>query len=183
MQDFNSKDHNNLKLQAGLSKDETSSIGSWSLPTEFDGITILTGNEAESIMMKNKQLLETNFQLEEQLRALEKNQIQMSEELANREEILKMRVWNTRPDAQTRKNQNPISGMIFNKINEYANSIEQNPHDQTPTQLKQLNKKVPLHSNLGLPIICVQLLRMLEEEMTKNVALRKNIEDLARNER
>ena len=129
-------------FQAGLSKDETSSIGSWSLPTEFDGITILTGNEAESIMMKNKQLLETNFQLEEQLRALEKNQIQMSEELANREEILKMRVWNTRPDAQSRKNQNPISGMIFNKINEYANSIEQNPHDQTPTQLKQLNKKV-----------------------------------------
>ena len=100
-------------------------------------------------MMKNKQLLETNFQLEEQLRALEKNQIQMSEELANREEILKMRVWNTRPDAQTRKNQNPISGMIFNKINEYANSIEQNPHDQTPTQLKQLNKKVTLYSNLA----------------------------------
>ena len=97
-------------------------------------------------MMKNKQLLETNFQLEEQLRALEKNQIQMSEELANREEILKMRVWNTRPDAQSRKNQNPISGMIFNKINEYANSIEQNPHDQTPTQLKQLNKKVFLHA-------------------------------------
>ena len=155
MQDFNSKDPNYLKLKAGLSKDETSSIGSWSLPTEFDGITILTGNEAESIMMKNKQLLETNFQLEEQLRALEKNQIQMSEELANREEILKMRVWNTRPDAQTRKNQNPISGMIFNKINEYANSIEQNPHDQTPTQLKQLNKKVLLHSNLRPPIICV----------------------------
>ena len=47
-------------------------------------MTILTGNEAESIMMKNKQLLEANFQLEEQMRALQKNQVQMSEELANR---------------------------------------------------------------------------------------------------
>ena len=34
--------------------------------------------------MKNKQLQEANFQLEEQMRALQKNQIQMSEELANR---------------------------------------------------------------------------------------------------
>ena len=47
-------------------------------------MTILTGNEAESIMMKNKQLQEANFQLEEQMRALQKNQVQMSEELANR---------------------------------------------------------------------------------------------------
>ena len=51
---------------------------------EFDGVTILTGNEAEAILMKNKQLQEANFQLEEQMRALQKNQIQMSEELANR---------------------------------------------------------------------------------------------------
>ena len=34
--------------------------------------------------MKNKQLQEANFQLEEQMRALQNNQIQMSEELANR---------------------------------------------------------------------------------------------------
>ena len=65
-------------------RDETSSVGSWSLPTEFDGVTILTGQEAEEILEKNKRLLETKLQLEEQLRALERNQIQMSEELANR---------------------------------------------------------------------------------------------------
>ena len=44
---------------------------------EFDGVTILTGNEAEAILMKNKQLQEANFQLEEQMRALQKNQIQI----------------------------------------------------------------------------------------------------------
>ena len=65
-------------------RDETSSVGSWSLPTEFDGVTILTGQEAEEILEKNKRLLEAKLQLEEQLRALERNQIQMSEELANR---------------------------------------------------------------------------------------------------
>ena len=65
-------------------RDETSSIGSWSLPTEFDGLTILTGQEAEEILGKNRELMEAKLQLEEQLRALEKNQIQMSEELANR---------------------------------------------------------------------------------------------------
>jgi len=155
-------------LSIPLNKDETSSIGSWSLPTEFDGVTILTGNEAESILMKNKQLQEANFQLEEQMRALQKNQIQMSEELANREEILKMRVWNTRPDAQKvpTKSVNPISEMIMNKITEYTSDHQTlGSHEQNPHQLKQLNKK---------------LLRMLEEEMTKNVALRKNIEDLAK---
>ena len=70
--------------QIAAHRDETSSIGSWTLPTEFDGVTILTGNEAEAILLKNKQMAEVNIQLEEQLRALEKNQIQMSEELANR---------------------------------------------------------------------------------------------------
>ena len=69
---------------SSVHRDETSSIGSWSLPTEFDGITILTGQEAEDILQKNKELMEAKIQLEEQLRALEKNQIQMSEELANR---------------------------------------------------------------------------------------------------
>merc|ERR1712062_548666 len=136
--------------------------------TEFDGGTILTGNEAEAILLKNKQVSEINIQLEEQLRALEKNQIQMSEELANKEEILKMRVWNTRPDAQrTQRTSNPISDLIINKITELATD-QTSTHEQNPAQLKQLNKK---------------LLRMLEEEMTKNVALRKNIEDLARLQR
>lgn len=72
---------------ANTIRDETSSIGSWSLPTEFDGLTILTGQEAEDILQKNRELMETKLQLEEQLRALEKNQIQMSEELANRLEL------------------------------------------------------------------------------------------------
>jgi len=65
-------------------RDETSSIGSWSVPTEFEGCTILTGVEADALMNKNKGLMESNLQLEEQVRALEKNQIQMSEELASR---------------------------------------------------------------------------------------------------
>ena len=55
-----------------------------SVPTEFEGSTILTGSEADALMNKNKGLMESNLQLEEQLRALEKNQIQMSEELASR---------------------------------------------------------------------------------------------------
>ena len=36
-------------------KDEVSSIGSWSLPTEFDGMTIITGQEAEDILFKNRE--------------------------------------------------------------------------------------------------------------------------------
>jgi len=55
-----------------------------SVPTEFEGVTILTGNEADALLNKNKGLMESNLQLEEQVRALEKNQIQMSEELASR---------------------------------------------------------------------------------------------------
>ena len=55
-----------------------------SVPTEFEGSTILTGSEADALMNKNKALMESNLQLEEQVRALEKNQIQMSEELASR---------------------------------------------------------------------------------------------------
>ena len=59
-----------------------------------------------------------------------------------REEILKMRVWNTRPDAQkVPKTANPFSEMIMNKITEYATD-HTGSHEQNPQQLKQLNKKV-----------------------------------------
>ncbi|CAG5113437.1 Oidioi.mRNA.OKI2018_I69.chr2.g7547.t1.cds [Oikopleura dioica] len=146
-------------------RDETSSIGSWSVPTEFEGVTILTGNEADALMNKNKSLMETNLQLEEQVRALEKNQIQMSEELASREEILRSRVWQTRPDAEKQKQPAGLSDIFLNKIVEFASENSTNsPSEQSVGQLKALNKK---------------LLRMLEEEMTKNVAMRKNIEQLS----
>lgn len=56
--------------------------------------------------------------------------------------------------------------MIMNKITEYTSDHQAlGSHKQNPHQLKQLNEK---------------LLRTLEEEMTKNVALKKNIEELAK---
>ena len=95
-----------------------------------------------------------------------------------------MRVWNTRPDAQKlpTKSVNPISEMIMNKITEYTSDHQTlGSHEQNPHQLKQLNKKVFVELEIDfISISLFQLLRMLEEEMTKNVALRKNIEDLAK---
>ena len=163
------------------------------MPTEFEGVTILTGNEADALMNKNKSLMETNLQLEEQVRALEKNQIQMSEELASRlirpliipilciifsEEILRSRVWQTRPDAEKQKQPAGFSDILMNKIVEFASENTTNsPSEQSVGQLKALNKKVRFFSTpRNQPI---QLLRMLEEEMTKNVAMRKNIEQLS----
>ena len=61
-----------------------------------------------------------------------------------------MRVWNTRADAQKiQKTSNPISDLIINKITEYATD-NTSTHEQNPTQLKALNKKVLGHTHVWI---------------------------------
>ena len=88
-------------------------------------------------------------------------------------------MWQTRPDAEKQKQPAGFSDILMNKIVEFASENTTNsPSEQSAGQLKALNKKVSFSKGL-LGIIFSQLLRMLEEEMTKNVAMRKNIEQLS----
>ena len=87
-------------------------------------------------------------------------------------------MWQTRPDAEKQKQPAGFSDILMSKIVEFASENTTNsPSEQSAGQLKALNKKVSLLKDKRETIS--QLLRMLEEEMTKNVAMRKNIEQLS----
>lgn len=125
--------------------------------------TQLTAGESTDLLHRIAQLQNEKWALEEKVRHLEESGGAMADELVEKTEMVQQYVQHTRTDSLKRNGEHSTPKSLRNKVKSFVTGQEDSPQSGIGN-IYELNKK---------------LTRMLEEEMTKNIALKKDMELMA----
>lgn len=125
--------------------------------------TPLTAGETTDLLHRIAQLQNEKWALEEKVRHLEESGGAMADELVEKSEMVQQYVHHTRTDSVKRNGEHTTPKSLRNKVKSFVTGQEDPPQSGIGN-IYELNKK---------------LTRMLEEEMTKNIALKKDMELMA----
>lgn len=133
-------------------------------PPAGNSSTQLSVGETTDLLHRIAQLQNEKWSLEEKVIHLEESGGAMADELVEKTEMVQQYVQHTRTDSIKRNGEHTTPKSLRNKVKSFVTGQEDSSPQSGIGNIYELNKK---------------LTRMLEEEMTKNVALKKDMELMA----